>query len=480
MKAHEKYEVFIGLEIHIHLKTRSKMFCSCKAHYGDEPNTNVCPVCLGYPGTLPLVNEKAMELGYLVARSLGCKTAERSSFARKNYFYPDMPKNYQISQFEEPVGTDGAVEADFGGGASRKIRIHDVHLEEDAGKMIHAGDVTLLDYNRAGFPLLEIVTEPDLKSGEETEAFLRDFQRLVRYLGVSDGNMDEGSMKCDANISINLPGKGLGTKVELKNMNSPRFVRLALNHEIIRQAEVLDAGGSLVQETRLWNENRDITEIMRRKEAADDYRYFPEPDIPPFFPDEAFLEKVENGMVELPLEKKRRLHSEYGLSREQAEFIHDEAETAHFFEETVKSGASPQQAASWLSSDIRKLLNRENLSLVESPLTAGRFSSLLKLINDGRISGKIAKKVLEKIFKDNLDPETIVENEGWSQISDPVELTSLVEKVMKENPGVVSAVRAGDVRQKGFLMGQVMRYSDGKAAPELTGKILDEKLEEKE
>jgi len=477
MRVHEKYDIFIGLEIHIHLNTISKMFCSCKARYGDEPNTNVCPVCLGYPGTLPLVNEKAMELGYLVARALGCKTAGQSSFARKNYFYPDMPKNYQISQFEEPVGVEGLFEADFGESGSRSIRIHDVHLEEDAGKMIHAGDITLLDYNRAGYPLLEIVTEPDLRSGEETESFLRDFQRLVRYLGVSDANMDEGSMKCDANISLNLPGKGLGTKVEMKNMNSPRFVRLALNHEVVRQAEVLDAGGSLVQETRLWNENRDITEIMRRKEAADDYRYFPEPDIPPFKPDEAFLARVDAGMVEFPLDKKRRLQSEYGLSAEQAEFIHDEAATAQFFEETVRGGADARNAAAWLSSDIRKLLNRENISLTRSPLSAERFSGLLRLIDDGRISGKIAKKVLEKIYSDDMDPQDIVEKEGWFQISNPDELAAIVEKVFKENPEVVSAVQAGDLKQKGFLMGQVMRNSDGKAAPKPAAAILDERLE---
>jgi len=476
MKVHDKYDVFIGLEIHIHLNTESKMFCSCKANYGDESNMNVCPVCLGYPGTLPRLNEKAMELGYLVAKSLGCKIAEKTSFARKNYFYPDMPKNYQISQFEEPVGVEGLVEAEFGISESRKIRIHDVHLEEDAGKMIHAGDITLLDYNRAGYPLLEIVTEPDLRSGEETESFLRDFQRLVRYLGVSDANMDEGSMKCDANVSLNHPGKGLGIKVELKNMNSPRFVRLALNHEIARHAGILDAGGSLVQETRLWNENRDITEIMRRKEAADDYRYFPEPDMPSFVPDNDFLARVEAGLVELPLDKKRRLQTEYSLTPEQAEFIHDDAATAVFFEESVKAGADAQNAASWLSSDIQKLLNRSSLSLDASPLDARRFSTLLGLIKEGQISGKIAKKVLEKIFSDNLDPQDIVDKEGWLQISNPEELATIIKKVMMENPDVVSAVKAGDMRQKGFLIGQVMRNSDGKAAPELSGSILDKLL----
>ena len=279
----KSYDVFIGLEIHIHLDTESKMFCSCPARAGDEPNTNICPVCLGYPGTLPRMNIKAMELGCRTALALGCRLAERTSFARKNYFYPDMPKNYQISQFAEPLGTSGIIHADLGT-REAPVRIHDVHIEEDAGKMIHSGDVTLLDFNRAGFPLLEIVTEPDLHAAEEAEAFLRGFQRIVRYLGVSSANMEEGSMKCDANISLNRPGCGLGTKVELKNMNSPRFVRLALNYEIERQSRLLDAGEALIQETRLWNENRDTTESMRRKEAADDYRYFPEPDMPPFTP----------------------------------------------------------------------------------------------------------------------------------------------------------------------------------------------------
>jgi len=288
--------------------------------------------------------------------------------------------------------------------------------------------------------------------------------------------MDEGSMKCDANISINHPGKGLGTKVELKNMNSPRFVRLALNHEILRQAGILDADGTLVQETRLWNENRDITESMRRKEAADDYRYFPEPDMPPFSPDRQFLARVDAGMVELPLDKKRRLQSEYGLSPEQAEFIHDDVATAVLFEETVNSGASARNVAAWLSSDVKKLLNRENLHLTQSPLTASRLSALLSLIDEGHISGKIAKKVLECIFTEDNDPQTIVKKNGWSQISNPEELGKIVAEVLISNPEVAAAVRDGDLKQRGWLMGQVMKASDGKAAPELSGKILDEKL----
>ena len=469
-------DVFIGLEIHIHLNTESKMFCPCSARYGDEPNTNICPICLGYPGTLPLLNERAIEHGYLVARALGCCLSNRIAFARKNYFYPDMPKNYQITQYSHPVGIDGAIEVDFGDARSRKIRIHNVHLEEDAGKMTHSNDATLLDYNRAGYPLLEIVTEPDLTSGEEAELFLRDFRRLIRYLGVSDGNMEEGSMKCDANISINLPGRGLGTKVELKNMNSSRFVRLALNYEAERQSKLFSSGGRIIQETRLWNENRDTSEAMRRKETSDDYRYFPEPDMPAFMADAAFLERIEGQLVELPLAKKRRLQFEYDLNDEQAEFIHNDIAMSNLFEDTVKTGAAAHSVAAWLSSDVRKLLNRDKLAIANTPLSSSRFSSLLALIDQGRISGKIAKKVLERVFSDDADPELIVEQEGWFQISDPIELGRIVNQVLSKNPDVTASIREGDSKRKGWLMGEIMRVSNGKAAPELSRKILDDRI----
>jgi len=468
--------VFIGLEIHIHLKTESKMFCSCPARYGAEPNTNICPICLGYPGTLPLLNKRAVAHGYLTARALGCRLLSSAAFARKNYFYPDMSKNYQITQHSHPVGIDGAVEADFGDAGIRKIRIHNVHLEEDAGKMIHADDATLIDYNRAGYPLLEIVTEPDLSCGEEAELFLRDFQRLVRYLAVSDGNMEEGSMKCDANISVNQPGKGLGTKVELKNMNSPRFVRLALNYEMRRQSKLLESGGEIVQETRLWNENRDTTEAMRRKETPDDYRYFPEPDMPSFTADAEFLREIENRLVELPLAKKQRFQSEYNLKDEQAEFIHNDIAMAALFEDTVKLGASVRDVAAWLSSDVRKLLNREGRPLADTGLSASRFSSLLALINQGRISGKIAKSVLEKVFLEDADPEAIVERGNLFQISDSIELGRIVNEAVSRNPSVVESISRGNLKQKGWLMGEIMRLSGGRAAPELARKILDERI----
>ncbi|MCX7032344.1 MAG: Asp-tRNA(Asn)/Glu-tRNA(Gln) amidotransferase subunit GatB, partial [Spirochaetes bacterium] len=285
------YASFVGLEVHVHLATKTKCFCGCRAAFGDEPNTNVCPVCLGYPGALPALNTEAVRLAYLVARALGCTLAGRTLFERKNYFYADMPKNYQISQFRSPIGVDGQVEIELRK-RRRHVRIREVHLEEDAGKMIHAGDATLLDYNRAGTSLLEIVTQPDLEVGEEAEVFLQQLRRLVRWLGVSDGNMEEGSLRCDANVSINLPGQGLGSKVEVKNLNSFKFVRRALDHEIERQTEILDRGGTVRQETRLWNENRDVTESMRTKESAHDYRYFPEPDLPPFTADAAFLASV--------------------------------------------------------------------------------------------------------------------------------------------------------------------------------------------
>jgi aspartyl-tRNA(Asn)/glutamyl-tRNA(Gln) amidotransferase subunit B len=469
------YETFIGLEIHIHLATETKMFCGCKASYGDAENTNICPVCMGYPGVLPAVNEKALELGYLVARALNCKLSRNTIFERKNYFYPDMPKNYQISQFREPVGRDGWMEIDWEG-QKKRIRIHDVHLEEDAGKMIHAGDMTLLDYNRAGYPLLEIVTEPDLKSGEETEAFLRCFQRLVRYLAVSDGNMDEGSMKCDANVSINLAGKGLGTKVEVKNMNSPRFIRLAMAYEVERQKICLEQNKPIYQETRLWNENRDSTEPMRRKEGSEDYRYFPEPDLPPFRPDDAFLKQVEAGLVELPQNRKDRLKAQYGLNDEQAEYIHDDRYTADFFEEAVKLGTDAGQIFAWLSSDVKKLLNRDNKTLEQSPLTAKRLASLISLIASDKISGKIGKKVLEHVFEEDKDPEVIIKEKGMVQITDKGAIEAVIAKICTENSALVEEIRNGDERKMGFLVGQVMKATGGQAAPMLVQELLQARI----
>ena len=349
------YQSFIGLEVHIQLLTNSKVFCGCRAAFGDEPNMNVCPVCMGYPGVLPALNGEAIKLGYLVAKALNCTLSDNAIFERKNYFYPDLPKNYQLSMFALPIGTDGYVDLEFHK-QKKRVRIKEVHLEEDAGKMIHAGEISLLDYNRTGTPLLEIVTEPDLEIGEEAELFLENFRRLVRYLGVCDGNMEEGSLRCDANVSINLKGNGLGNKVEIKNLNSFKFARKALSFEIDRQQDILERGGTIVQETRLWNENRDVTESMRQKESSHDYRFFPEPDLPPFRPDEAFMQGLDRLMVELPAERRLRFFAQYGLSELQVDFLIEEKERADFFEKAAAEGIEPGMLASWMGADVAKML----------------------------------------------------------------------------------------------------------------------------
>jgi aspartyl-tRNA(Asn)/glutamyl-tRNA(Gln) amidotransferase subunit B len=474
------YQTVVGLEIHIHLNTKTKAFCACRAEFGDEPNTNVCPVCLGYPGVLPVLNEEALAQGYTVARALGCQLSQRTLFDRKNYFYPDMPKNYQITQFHDPVGVNGSIEFQAPDGTVKSVRIHDVHLEEDAGKMIHAGDMTLCDYNRAGYSLLEIVTEPDLTSGEDAEAFLLSFQRLVRYLGVSDGNMDEGSMKCDTNVSIRRAGEGLGTKVEIKNLNSTRFIKKAIEYETKRQAAALDASQRIVQETRLWNENRDVTESMRTKEGSLDYRYFPEPDIPPFVPDAGFWKLVEGRQVELPLARKQRLTAAFGLSREQGDFVSESRFMADFFEEaarTVGSGVPAGQAiANWLMGDVQKELNHFSLTLAASPLTPRRLAQLQTLLDSGRIHIKIAKQLLDAVFEQNKDPEVVMREKGLEAITTEEQLAPIVDAVFAAQATVVEAVRAGDARQKGFLVGQIMKATDGRASPTLVNALLAKRL----
>jgi aspartyl-tRNA(Asn)/glutamyl-tRNA(Gln) amidotransferase subunit B len=469
------YQSFLGLEVHTQLLTRTKVFCGCRAAFGDEPNTNVCPVCMGYPGVLPALNKEAIRMGYVVARALNCTLASSCLFERKNYFYPDLPKNYQISQFRSPLGTDGWVEIELRK-RKKRVRIREVHLEEDAGKMIHAGDITLLDFNRTGTPLLEIVTQPDMEVGEEAEVFLQQLRRTVRYLGACDGNMEEGSLRCDANVSVNLEGKGLGSKVEVKNLNSFKFVRKAITYEIGRQTEILERGGTVTQETRLWNENRDVTEGMRTKESSSDYRYFPEPDLPPFAPDKPFLAGVEASLVELPQARRRRFLEHFSLTEEQADFLCDEKATADYFEETVGLGADPQSAALWLASDVKKHLNKTGKSLSESPLSARRLAELLGLLASKRIHGKIAKAVLEKVFEEDKDPLSIIREKGWEQITDPKELGVHVDAVMKAHAGIVAEIRAGDSRPVTFLIGEIMKKTSGRADPALLQGLVKNKL----
>lgn len=469
------YQSFIGLEIHIRLLTATKVFCGCKVRFGDEPNTNICPVCMGYPGALPALNGEAMEMAYLVSRALNCTLAEYTYFDRKNYFYPDMPKNYQITQFHAPVGTAGYVELTLGG-KKKRIGIHDVHLEEDAGKMVHEGSTTYLDYNRAGTSLLEIVTEPDMTTGEEAEEFIQEFRKIVRYLGVCDGNMEEGSLKCDANISVNVRGKGLGVKTEVKNLNSSRFVKKALHYEIKRQRRLLEGGGVIIQETRLWDMDSGTTETMRTKENAQDYRYFPEPDLPPFRADKDFFTKVETRLVELPYERRERFISEYKLPEDHASFLCEELETADFYESAVREGADPKTAAAWLGADVQKICNRDGLTIADSHLSPKRFADFTRFLFEGRINSKIGKQMIELLFSEDKNPEEIIKERGWEQIQDIEQLEIMIDDVLSEQRQAVEQIKGGDQKPLGFLVGQVMKISSGKADPRLAREIIQKKL----
>jgi aspartyl-tRNA(Asn)/glutamyl-tRNA(Gln) amidotransferase subunit B len=485
------YQTFIGLEVHIHLLTKTKVFCGCRSAFGDEPNTNVCPVCMGYPGVLPSLNIEAMRMGCMVARSLNCRIPEKTWFERKQYFYPDMPKNYQISQFASPLGQEGYMDIEGRGRSKpikKRVRIKECHLEEDAGKMIHTGTASLLDYNRAGVSLLEIVTEPDMETGEEAELFIQQLRRIVRYLGVCDGNMEEGSLRADANVSINFPGRGLGRKVEIKNLNSSRFVRLGLDYEIRRQGELLDAGKAVTQETRLWNENRDETESMRTKENAQDYRYFPEPDLPVFTPDGDFLKSVEEALTELPLNRMRRFERDYGLNEEQAELICDEKAQADYFEaalqEAVRQGLPKQDASvrigNWLLSDIKHILNREGLAVPDIAalkLSPRRLASLVVLVARGQVSVKNAKQALEAVLAEDKDPEFIIRERNWEQLRDPERIAQAVRTVYAGEGAAVEAIRtalAGGNRKRAntltaYLLGKVLEQTGGRADPKIAG-----------
>jgi len=467
-----KYQSFVGLEIHIQLLTESKVFCPCPNNFGDKPNSNICPVCMGYPGALPSLNEEAVNKALTVSTALECTINEKVVFDRKNYFYPDMPKNYQITQFESPFGINGVFNLELDNGEMKKIRIHDVHLEEDAGKMIHDNYQSRLDYNRAGTPLLEIVTEPDLLDGREAELFVQQFRQLVRYLEVTDGNMEEGSLRCDANTSINYPGKGLGTKTEVKNLNSSRFVNKALSYEIKRHGKILDKGGEITQETRLWDEKTSTSKSMRSKEDSHDYRYFPEPDLPPYFTDPKHLKEISDCMVELPLVRKKRYIDEYSLTPDQAAFITGEKNTADWFESALAQGTNPKQTALWISGEIQKILNKEAILINDSPITVLRIKSFFDLINQKKINNNIGKEVLIAVFNEDKDPHVIVQEKGLEQVSDSGAVEKTVNEVLSAHPAVVKAVKDGADKQISFLMGQVMKATGGKVNPQMAREII--------
>jgi len=473
------YEVTIGLEVHAQLDTNTKIFCSCSTEFGAEPNVHTCPVCLGLPGVLPVLNKKAVEYAIKAGLALNCDIASFSKFDRKNYFYPDLPKAYQISQFDLPLCTDGHINVKTEDEEVR-VRINRIHMEEDAGKLVHDGTTdegSLVDYNRVGTPLIEIVTEPDIHSPAQAVAYLKELKSILEYLEVSDCNMAEGSLRCDANASIKPKGQEeLGTKTELKNMNSFKAIEKALKYEIKRQAKVLNAGKEVIQETRMWDDDLGKTFSMRGKEEAHDYRYFPEPDLVPMEVDESWLEKIEEDIPELPTDRKARFINEFGLPEYDAEVLTDSKDIADFFEATVNKHDDPKSVSNWVMGDLMRLLNEESLEINEADITADGLAKMLALMDDGTISSKIAKTVFEEMFKTGKDPDTIVEEKGLKQISDEDELGNVIDGVIENNPDAVADYKGGKDQAIGYLVGQVMKETRGKADPQLTNQMLREKL----
>jgi len=475
-----QWEPVIGLEIHAQLATRSKIFSGASTAYGAAPNTQACSVDLGYPGVLPVLNREAVAMAAKLGLAVDATVATRSIFARKNYFYPDLPKGYQISQFELPIVHDGHVIIQVEGEEPRRIGITRAHLEEDAGKSLHENldGLTGIDLNRAGTPLLEIVSEPEICSARQAVAYMRKIHQLVRYLGISDGNMQEGSFRCDANISVRPRGESrLGTRTELKNLNSFRFVEKAIEFEIERQVDVLEDGGEVVQETRLYDSDRDETRPMRSKEEANDYRYFPDPDLLPVALDEAFIEQLRAGLPELPDAKARRFGAAYGLAQADIAVLTATRELADYFE-AVATGVGDEYklAANWVQGELMGALNREGVDIAESRIAPDALALLLRRISDGTISGKIAKEVFEAMWTSDTDADQIIESRGLRQITDSGELEQAVDEVIAANPDQVREFRSGKDKLLGYFVGQVMKATGGKANPGQINKLLREKL----
>lgn len=482
MTSGRKYETTIGLEVHVQLSTESKIFCSCSTRFGSSPNSQTCPVCLGFPGALPVFNKQVLRSALKVGLALNCKINAVMKFDRKNYFYPDLPKNFQISQFDLPLAENGELSIISGDGR-KTIRINRAHLEEDAGKLIHVEgeNVTLVDFNRCGTPLLEIVTEPDLTSPEEAYNYLTEIKAILKYLEVSDCNMEEGSLRCDANISIRPVGqKELGVKAELKNMNTFKGVRAALQYEIERQVDLVEDGGKIAQETRLWNEASGKTLSMRSKEEAFDYRYFPEPDLMPFTIDKKTVDAAREAIPELPQKRLGRFTAgEYKLPLKVAATIVQDKEMADFFEECLRVYKKAQIVANWLTGDILSEINKRNVTLKGLGLKPEHLSEMLALIDSGEISGKIAKALLPEVIDSKEAPGDLVKAKGLSQIKDKGELEKVLDKVIKANAKPVEDYRSGKTTVLAFLVGQVMKVTKGKANPKLANELLKEKMEKR-
>ena len=482
------WEAVIGLETHVQLGTNSKIFTNASTAFGDEPNTHIDPVVCGLPGTLPVLNQKVLEYAVKAAMALNLQIAEHSKFDRKQYFYPDLPKNYQISQYDEPIAENGWIEVEVAEKGKdtylKTIGIERLHMEEDAGKLVHAGSDrlagsthSLVDYNRAGVALAEIVSKPDLRTGREAAEYASEIRRIMRYLGVSDGNMQEGSLRCDVNISVRRgPDAPFGTKVEIKNMNSFSAIQKACDYEIQRQIKAYEAGEPVVQETRLWDEGKQLTKSMRSKEGASDYRYFPDPDLGPIEVGAEQREGWRSELPELPAAKRHRYAEQLGLSIYDARVLTDERAMAEYFEAAVAAGADAKAVSNWVTGDIAAHVNANRLSIAELPLQPEQLAELVQLIDGGVISGKIAKDLLPELLAQGGSPKAIVEAQGLGMISDPAAITAIVEGLLAAHPAEVEAFRGGKTKLQGFFVGQLMKQTGGKADPKLANQILIEKL----
>ncbi|MGO9606043.1 MAG: Asp-tRNA(Asn)/Glu-tRNA(Gln) amidotransferase subunit GatB [Candidatus Binataceae bacterium] len=472
----DAYEPVIGLEVHTHLMTKSKLFCGCSTEFGKAPNENVCPVCMGMPGVLPVLNRRAVELAIRTGLAVHCDIAPRSIFDRKSYFYPDLPKNYQISQYETPVCKGGYIELP-GEGTPKRVRLVRIHMEEDAGKNVHEANTSLVDFNRSGVPLVEIVSEPDIRSAAEAGAYLRELREILRYIGASDGRMEEGSFRCDVNVSVRKKGATeYGTRTEIKNLNSFRFVEKAIDYEVNRQIEVVDAGGKIAQETHLWDPDREETRPMRSKEFANDYRYFPEPDLPPLIVPPELIEEVRRAMPELPAAKRARYAHDYGLTEYEVGVLTAERATADYFEAVLPGLKNPKAAANWVMTEVLRVANETGNSIADSVPPATEVGALLGMVEEQKISLNAAKTAFAAMCKSRKSAEATIAELGLAQVSDESAIAAACDKIIAGDPEKVAQYRNGRVNLFGFFVGQVMKAMGGKANPKVINEILKNKL----